>query len=569
MRLKDAAPPLFVACAGLAVSLPLWLYGLPLVGDSVLLVSWHERFAAPLFAGELYPRWLSQMSAGLGSPAFFFYAPAPFYFSALLRALLPFGSDAPRTLGVAYALALTASGLTAYAWLRRLCGSRAATAGACLYLLAPYHAAVDLYTREAYAELCAFVWIPLVLLFAERIKTCPRAGLAGLSISYALVALTHLPATLIFSPVPVAYAYFTTGRDGRARATLRVACAMALGAGLASVYLIPALTTQANASLTDMLPHLYYERWATFTRTSLGELYGRIFWGELSSACLVACAAALVASRRDESARRLVLFWSAVCALSLFMTTFASNFLWRLVPVVQKVQFPWRYNINVCAAAAAAAALVLAARRPPDARRAHARLYVFGALLVALWAFADVRTAWSDYEQALKTGGVSVPNAERWVWTVGGDAPEYKPRWANSNADTRSSEIARALCGGATVPATGCVHTDETDAEIAIERWRPRDIALRVNSPRGAALVVAQFYYAGWSARLDGQPLPVGYTKPDGIITLDAPGGSHAISLRLEPARAETAGRVLSACSLALLALVVAAPRRRRASHGA
>src|SRR5919199_5653885 len=104
-RLSSAAPPFVVACAGLLFSLPALLYGLPLVGDSVLIVAWHERFAAQLFAGELYPRWLQGMSAGLGSPAFFFYAPAPFYVSAPLRALLPFGGDAPRTLGVACALA--------------------------------------------------------------------------------------------------------------------------------------------------------------------------------------------------------------------------------------------------------------------------------------------------------------------------------------------------------------------------------------------------------------------------------------------------------------------------------
>ncbi|MDT7602207.1 MAG: hypothetical protein QOF61_204 [Acidobacteriota bacterium] len=570
-RFKTLAPPLVVACAGLLLSFPAWLYGLPAVGDSVYHASWYTRFAGQFWAGNPYPRWLLGMNAGLGSPTFFFYAPVPFHIASLLQPLLPTDTNGLRHLGIFCALALTASGLTAYLWLRKISGAWAAALGAGLYVLAPYHVVVDLYNREAYTELWAFVWAPLVLRFTATITQRPRrASFAGLSISYALLASSHLPATLIFSPLPIFYAYSTAERGERKRATVWTLAAMTLGAGLAAVYLLPALFNQDRVTFADMHAFNYFERWVTFTRANVRDLYGQALWGALTSLCLISCAVFAAYERASKRARREIVFWVMAAAASVLMMTFASDPVWRILKVVQKVQFPWRFGFNLCLAVAGIVAVGADALQRAHAAsrlsraKANLRLYVFAALIVAAWIGIATDSMRRDYEHASVAQGVPISQSEQRLWRLGRDAPEYKPARAASNSDEAVETIARKLCHDAeVVTAEGCVAFTEGDGAATFEHWRPREIDLRVETQGGARLTVAQFYYEGWAARLDGAPHALEVAQTEGLLSVAVPAGAHTLTLRLLPGAAETAGRITSAVSLVVLLLWCARTRFR------
>ncbi len=129
---------------------------------------------------------------------------------------------------------------------------------AILYMWMPYHLAIDFYARGAFAELCAFVWMPLILFAVVRLVTGGRFGFVGLSAAYAGLCLTHLPVTLMLSLVPPAYAFCRAARERKMGATFQTLAAMILGASLAAVYLLPALLTQTDVSLTDMRGGYFY-----------------------------------------------------------------------------------------------------------------------------------------------------------------------------------------------------------------------------------------------------------------------------------------------------------------------
>ena len=172
---------------GLFLALPIGWSGFVVTDDSLNHLIMSRHFADQLWAGDLYPRWLSGMNAGLGSPVFQFYGPVPYYFTALFRPLLGHDPEGWHQLGLAASLAVIASGFTAYAWLARLAGKRAALIGSVLYMSAPYHLAVDLYQRFFFAELWGFVWMPLVMLFTRASLRGGAGALAGLSVSYAIL----------------------------------------------------------------------------------------------------------------------------------------------------------------------------------------------------------------------------------------------------------------------------------------------------------------------------------------------------------------------------------------------
>jgi hypothetical protein len=579
-KLRRLAPAAAVVAAALAVSLPAWLTGVPAGSDTVFHASWYSHFSSQFWSGELYPRWLAGMNGGLGSPVFFYYAPLPYHLTSLLAPPVPAGDYGLRHLAYGTALSFVASGLACYLWLRQISDGRGAAAGAILYLLAPYHSVVDPFMRGAYSELWAFAWMPLALYFARRLAADDsRFAFAGLSVSYALLALSHLPATLIFSAVPVPYAYFASGR--RVAAALRALAAVALGAGLSAVYLAPALTMQPAASFGDMHAANYFERWITFEKANARDLHGQLLWGALTSAALVVCAALLaragcaraaggdVSGVSGDARRAELIFWIAAAALSILMTTFASDPVWRLLPVLQKVQFPWRFQLVLCLAVAGATAAGVGSLRGGFATL-NRRALVFASLLVACWLYfwagAMLRT-YPDLPRPYRLGGGTL----RWL-DRSRDAPEYRPALAASNAEHDVEALLQNLCGDLRREPRACVA--EGEGAVSVTRAGPRSLDLRVESAAGLTFRVTQFHFPGWAARLDGRPHPVAAARPDGLLLLSAPAGTHTLRLTLNPTLPERIGLFTSAASALVLAfppartLLAKLRRRRRRAAG-
>src|SRR6476661_4413720 len=119
----NIAPILLILLASLAVSYPVLRFGmLPRGHDSIEHLQWYSCFASQLWSGELFPRWLERMNAGLGSPSFFVYAPLPYYIASLFRPVsrvLSVASPENFEMGLAVWMAVTLSGLFAYMWLRQ------------------------------------------------------------------------------------------------------------------------------------------------------------------------------------------------------------------------------------------------------------------------------------------------------------------------------------------------------------------------------------------------------------------------------------------------------------------
>ncbi len=188
--------PGFIILAGLVASLPTVFFGF-LRGDRVHLV-WAKHFSDQLWAGNLYPRWLLDMSSGFGSPTFYFYGPVSYYITSLFFLVLPYHGYGWLQVGLSAVLATVGSGLAAYLWLRERVSRPVACLAAILYMWLPYHLRIDHLGRFAFAEYWGFVWMPLCLYFVSRVMRGHRRGTAGLAITYALLLMTHPPTALLF-----------------------------------------------------------------------------------------------------------------------------------------------------------------------------------------------------------------------------------------------------------------------------------------------------------------------------------------------------------------------------------
>src|SRR5450432_351147 len=103
-------------------------------------------------------------------------------------------------------LALFASGVCAFLWIRTRASRTVALASGFLYMLMLYHLAADFYRRTALSECWALAWMPLLLYFTTLAVVRKRTALLGVAFAYAFLILSHLVSVLIFSLIPLTLA---------------------------------------------------------------------------------------------------------------------------------------------------------------------------------------------------------------------------------------------------------------------------------------------------------------------------------------------------------------------------
>ena len=210
-------------------------------------------------------------------------------------------------------LALFASGLAMRAWLKEIGGREWMAA---LFMLAPYHL-FDISIRGALAEFCAYALMPLVMLGLKR--ALDGKSPLMLALAYAALVMTHLPIALLISVLLIApYALWRRG------SFVRAGLGLALGLGMAAIYLVPALTLPMNTA--QMYRHYF----------RVGDLY---FWNwdgrllkVLAPQIMMTVLALILARGRS--------FWSiwtyVLCAVVVGVLPVL------MLPILDKVQFPWR-----------------------------------------------------------------------------------------------------------------------------------------------------------------------------------------------------------------------------------
>lgn len=552
---RTPAHLLLIVAVALLVCWPVLIHGVPnLAHDSPQHARWDKSFAQQLWAGEWYPRWLASQNGGLGAPVFFFYPPLPSYASSVFRPLLAARDPGGwLQVGCGCALALVLSGLAAYFWLRSLTTPGAALFGAILYVIAPYHLAIDLYNRGAVSEFWSFVWLPLVMLAVDGVIQRRRWAFAGLSCSYALLLFSHFGVTLCFSAVPVAAAFLLSERGRKMRTTLTTAVAMTLGAGLASVFVLPVLLGEHNIHMELILDDFCdYRKWFLFQIPSPLDFKTRVLFVTLSMVIWVCGLSWLCLRFRPQPRERSrVAFYLGVGMTAFFFTTQASAPLWRVLPYLKDLQFPYRFDTVLTLAVAAVSALAFSYIRQPGARP----WLVVASLFLVAWMAADgwaAVSAFSEWRQvpSERAQRVDPLQHERFLWPQSASLRLLERSFLEQYLaahPARSLELRSAADG-------------QPIGRASVADWQPRRIVLDVDAPEPGRLTINHLYYAGWRGRIgaSGQAISAKPTSPDGMIEMDVPRGHYSLSVELAREGPEKAGIAISICS-ALIVLVIAA----------
>ena len=608
MRIKINQINLFhifcIVGVGLLLTTPAMIHGIFGAHDLVTFhLKWSKHFADQLWQGDFYPRWLMNMNSGLGGPSFFFYAPIPYYFTGLFKPLFPHDTSGWYQLLSSSLLALIASGVTAYVWLKSLTNQNSAFTASILYMALPYHLTVDFYWRFAFAEYWTFVWLPLIFYFSKKLINNVYS-IIGFALSYALLIMTHLPTLIIFSPVIISYILLMAGKGERKKVLIRMAVALLLGIGLSAIYWLPAMLTQEYISMSSIMTGKYfYENLFLFSGPSYD--HEKIFWRYLEVITLlmggIAYCAFLIIRRSPLEAPKIESrYWIFVAVIALFMTLPLSEPVWDILPVLQRVQFSWRFNTVLTVSTTALLALASSYLNPVF-EVTRKRLCISILLIVSivmtviqilplkqeylfpgqnntiLWivvtailviAVSSLKRPVNLSRQKnfyivvllimslLLSGGIVSkkrlfnPSDVDTAIEISMDAPEYRPRWVSPEIfqpDT-VSKLGRSSAKALVTVGQG---------SVLVQSWNPRKIVLQANVTTDAWLTINQFFYPGWTARLRGETyfLPLQPSKPEGLLRVEVPRGRHEVVVTLDTGVEERIGQIISAIS-ALITLL-------------
>jgi hypothetical protein len=315
-------PYLAIAALAMLLTLPAILGPVKLHDSFWIDWVWTDQFAQQLRAGVVYPRWLPASHDGLGAPVFYYYPPLAFYPAGVLAAL---GLTPYTAILATFGLAFAGAGAAMYRWAQGWANHP--LAAALLYMAAPYHVA-DVYGRGALAEACAIALVPLLALGVKRVAE--RRSPILLALAYAAIIATHLPLALLASLFLIGpYALILAWRQPKV--LLAFAPALALGIGLASIYLVPALALEPyrDAAVLWSDPLLRPEYWLLTSAALTGMALIT-----LKVIAVVALPALFMAVRWRSA-------WARYAILCCLVVAGLIPFFWSL-PLIQAVQFPFR-----------------------------------------------------------------------------------------------------------------------------------------------------------------------------------------------------------------------------------
>lgn len=493
---------------------------------------WHvERLQnmSALLPSQFPVRWSPNLDHDYGLPLFNYIYPAPYYLGAGFMAL---GLGPLKSYNLLLFLGYFVGGVGVY-----LLGRRRPIFGlfaALLYLLTPYQF-LDIFVRGALGEVIALGLVPWIFLSIRSLESGGKLRWYS-SIPFALLILSHNFYGYLFG---VLLGFFTLVLYTHKR---QIIISLCLSLGLASFFLLPAFFEKSYLLFTQ-IDHFSYRDHFVYplqliygSWNYLGSLPGQdqremSFQLGLANWAIV-IVSALVTLRLYRRPTRLIwYFWAIV--FSIFMMLPVSDFLWRSLPMISQVQFPWRL-LGIITALLPLLYLELVDYFVKVNKSRI--LVIFSVFLVVLaqyniWNYGRP-LKWLNSEEFLSL------HYEYVGQTATANRSEITPRWAPVERYQPEDGNPIRVIG---------------DAQLTDIVESPLRLSFTADSPNDHSQIIwYRNYFPSWSATADNQSISLSPTKSGEIILTLLP-GEHQYTIRIQSTYIERLGNLLTIFSLIIL----------------
>jgi hypothetical protein len=578
-RGRRSGGPAIIVIAALLATLPQIVRGNSCGHDfDFHLVSWFDA-AQSWRDGISYPRWSQSANFGAGEPRFIFYPPLSWMLGGFLGLFLPWK-------GVPIAitfLSLACTGLATRKLARQWLPDGPATLAGCAALFSGY-ALFTAYERSDFGELTGGFWIPLLLLLIFREHNDSggvwRRAFDGSAILLAAVVagtwLSNPPLGVMASYLLGAVALVVALLRRSWAPVLRALVGAAIGLGLSAFYLVPAAIEQRWIDVREAVDdpgYLIENSWLFARHANPALELHDLELLKVSAIATTMIALALVSlvicalrgrlpGRRD--------WWlplALIPAVVLFLQFPISDAVWRLVPKLRFLQFPWRWLVAV------EAPMGILFASAVWVERSRWRFVVLAGCAAA-FAAATLVAGLNFFQTCDSEDAVRSMVATYRAGTGFEGTDEYTPPFADNSLLAMRLPVACLAASPTTALGQGSEGADlewspdqgTCDAAFSPEpnqtKSNARHFRVAGNVPHAGFLILRLRSYPAWRIRVNGTLVEHLPERGDGLIVVPVGPGPVEVTADWSSTPDILRGRGLSGLALALMAGVFILERR-------
>src|SRR3989344_248549 len=488
-------------------------------------------------------RWVPDLGYGYGYPIFNFYAPLSYYFGGFLTLL---GFDALLATKIMMAVGILLSGVFMYLLAREFWGVLGGILSGLFYVYAPYHA-LDIYVRGDVAEFWAYAFVPLMFWGFYKVFKDPRwkwvivgsLGYAGIILSHNLTAMMVTPFLAI---VTLLYCYIAY-RNKKLFTIYYLLFTILLGLMISAFYWIPALLEMKYTNVlsqigggADFRDHfvcirqLWDSHWG-FGGSASGCIDGLSFKiGKLHIILsLISIISAILFLRKRREKIWLIVLLSIGFILSVFLTLEISRPIWEALPLVEFLQYPWRFLLIASFFASLLCGVIFL-------KLDRKIKYVVIISVVFLLIFFNSRIF--NPQTIFSRVALDYTNEKYLRWTISKISDEYLPRdfvKPNNKDEVPNAIIVPELC----------------DSKIAIESLKTHSIRIITNQTDDTNFLINIAYFPAWKIFVDGKEKP--FKVLNSRISIHIPSGKHKIDLKFQETLLEKTSNAISLLGISMI----------------
>lgn len=510
-----------------------------------------------LKAGHFPVRISQNLGFGYGYPLFNFY-PSFIYYVAELFVLLGFGYIASIELMIGLGFILAAFFM--YLFSKEYLGKYGGIVSALAYTYAPYHA-LDVYVRGALPEFWSFVFIPAIFWGLKKIADTNKGIFVILSgVFIACLIFTHnLVAMMSGIFLSIYIIYLLTQTNKKKLFASQIVISGTFGLMLSAAFWIPSffernstmiqLLTQGTA---DYNQHFVYLRQLWSSPWGYGGSLDGLADGisfEIGKMHIVGSVIAFFTCIwffvKKNPIWKIIGIFGLLFAISTFMITYYSDFIWDRLDFFAYIQFPWRFLLFSVFASSFLLGSIVIIFNSQKKQIVVTTLIVFIIILLYKDFFKP-----NGYLTQVTDKNYISQDVIRWKTSI--MAYEYVP------------------AGFATKVVNGHKHIDITENEIAKSNYTVIKGKFKINEIQikphlkkfsvegeGGVLRINQFYYPGWKVFVDD--IEVSYSTNNKLKLLDVniPSGKHTVIAAFYDTPQRQAGNILTAASILTVLLYI------------
>ncbi|MFN7949145.1 MAG: hypothetical protein U0Z53_27575 [Blastocatellia bacterium] len=561
---------LWLAVAGALTSARLISPGFGPQGDLFHHYYLTEAFARGLSEGEWLPRWAGILDGGRGDAVFTFYSPLFYWLSGGLTAFA--GMNPLTALKVLLFLSFVMAQASAWLLAREFYGIGPSIIAGISYVTLPAWAHIAL-QRGFLSNTLALSLMPLALLGAFRLMSGsrndegkqPAGALLLFALSYGAIILIH-PITAYLCALAVALLVLCCLKQGGWRGLMKIGGGVLLALALTAFFWLPQVLemkwVQADLEVTRHPYHNYF----LFAEAPDASLARQVWAGinQIASVLtllqtalvIVLCIAAYRGLRR---ARQGFLWWClSFTLIALLVSLPVSDILWRGVPGMKFVQFPWRLQpfVSLATGLLMAAAVAGWKQNGKHVRALLAAVITWLLLISLVFTFLIARPQGqslqrSEVQQLLHPVNAPTLTAQQvgelrdrgdlsYLAYAANRVP-FRPR----GADLRLYPPTDQIGGLSIVSGRGSVTAQEImNSHRRFTLMNDEPVRVRVET----------YFYPDWIARIDSQPVRVATEPGSGLMLIEVPAGAHVLTLDFEISQlAGRGGQLVSVAALLVL----------------